>query len=73
MRMATGRERPRSPQMVSDMDGSPELQFYPEAPYHLDGKTKIKVGVIDTNGQISAATNSKVPECLWDIHALRLG
>jgi hypothetical protein len=72
--MAMGGERPRSPQMASEMDGSSELQLYPAASSHLDGKTKSKMGVIDTKGQISAATKSddaKVPEYLWNMRALR--
>jgi hypothetical protein len=74
VRMAMGGERPRIPHMVSDIDGSSELKLNPEAPYHLDGKTKIKFGVIYTKGQIVAATKSgdeKVPEYLWDMRALR--
>jgi hypothetical protein len=61
--------------MVSEMDGSSKLQFNTTAPYHLDGNTKIKLGVIDIKGQIATATKSddaKVPEYLWDMHALRL-
>jgi hypothetical protein len=61
--------------MVSDIDGSLELQFNPSAPYHLDGNTKSKLGVIDTKGQIAAARKSdsaKVPEYLWDTRALKL-
>jgi hypothetical protein len=73
--MAIGGERPRSPQMVSEMDGSLELQFNPEAPSHLDGKTKSKLVVIDTKVHIAAATtydDAKVPEYLWDMRALSL-
>jgi hypothetical protein len=73
--MAMGGERPRSPQMVSEMEGLSELQFNSAAPSHLDGKTKNKLGVIDTKGQIAAATkcgDAKVTEYLWDMRALRL-
>jgi hypothetical protein len=60
VRKAMGGEQPRRPQMVSVMDGSSELQFNPESPSHLYGKTKINLGVIDTKGQISAAKISRV-------------
>jgi hypothetical protein len=73
--MAMGGEKPRSPQMVREMDGSSELQLYPAAPSHLYGKTKSKLGVIDTKGQIAAEMKSddaKVPEYVWDVRALRL-
>jgi hypothetical protein len=56
------------------MDGSSKLQFNPTDPYHLDGNTKSKLGVIDIKGQISVATKSddvKVPEYVWDMCALR--
>jgi hypothetical protein len=75
VRMSMGGERPRSSQMVSEMDGSSELQFNPGDPSHLDGKTNRKLAVIATNGQITAAMKSddaKVPEYLWDMRALRL-
>jgi hypothetical protein len=61
--------------MVSEIDESSEHQLCPETPSHLDGKTKSKLGVIDTRGQISAAMKSddaKVPEYLWDMYALGL-
>jgi hypothetical protein len=57
------------------MDGSSKLQFNPTDPSNLDGKTEIKLGVIDIKGHIAAATKSddaKVPEYLWDMRALRL-
>jgi hypothetical protein len=76
IRMAMGSEQPRIPQMVSEMDGSLELQLYLSAPSQLDGKTKIKLGLIDNKGQIAAATkydDAKVPEYVWDMRALRLG
>jgi hypothetical protein len=76
MHLTMGSDQPQSPQMVSEMDGSSELQFYPAAPSHLDGKTKIKLGVIDNKGHIDAATKSddaKVPEYLWYMRELRLG
>jgi hypothetical protein len=34
--------------MASEMDASTKPQFGPEPPSHLDGKTKSKLGVIDT-------------------------
>jgi hypothetical protein len=74
LHMGMGGERPQSPQMVSEMDGSSELQFNPTATSYLDGNTKIKLGVIDMKGQISATTKSddaKIPEYLWDMRALR--
>jgi hypothetical protein len=73
--MAMGGERPQNSHMASEMDGSSELKFYPEAPSHLHGKAKSKLVVINTKGQIAAATNSddaKAPEYVWDMHALRL-
>jgi hypothetical protein len=70
VRMSMGGERPRIPQMVSEMDGLSELQVNPASPSHLDVKTNSKLGVIDTKGQITTATKSddaKVPEYLWDM------
>jgi hypothetical protein len=37
-------ERPRSPQMVSEMDCFSKLQFNPTSPSPLDGKIKSKLG-----------------------------
>jgi hypothetical protein len=68
-------ERPRSPQRVSDMNGSSKLQFNPTAPFQLDGKIRSKLGAIGVKDQIAAATKSddaKVPEYLWDMRALGL-
>jgi hypothetical protein len=75
LEMGMGGERPRSPQMVSEMDGPSKLQFNPTAPSPLDGNIKSKLGMIDIKGQIAAATKSddaNVPEYLWDMRALGL-